>query len=86
MADLIYREDEAVADLTPLEKARARCDRKTCLICPDRAVIRKTSYCGVDGKLLHPMLLDPSYPSECLIEIEKRNRNRNYRKAVIKSE
>ena len=58
--------------MTPLEIARQRAAMKTCLTCESRVEINGASYCEVDGKLLHPMLLDPKYPSECPIEIERR--------------
>ena len=57
---------DTVADLTPLERARLRQKRRTCTNCPDRVMIDGVSYCGRDGKLLHPMLLE--YPGPCPIE------------------
>lgn len=70
--------EKCPVEMTPLERARQRAQIKTCLTCEDRAKVGGASYCGKDGKLLHPMLLDPVYPSECPIEIERRNQNGRY--------
>ncbi len=45
---------------TPLEIAMER-KKKTCISCESRTEIDGVSYCKVDGKILHPMILEPPY-------------------------
>ena len=51
--------------MNPLEKAMQGLKTKTCLTCENRVEINGVSYCIESGKILHPMLLDPEYPSKC---------------------
>lgn len=51
---------------TPLEIA-IEGKKKKCINCESRIEIDGVSYCKVDGKILHPMLLEPPY-SLCPIE------------------
>lgn len=47
--------------MTPYEKALKKREKKTCITCSSRTVVNGASYCKKDGKLLHPMLLEPPY-------------------------
>jgi len=62
-----------VIPMTPLEIAKRRRRMKTCLTCSDRIEINGVSYCEKDGKLIHPMLLDRNYQTECPDDIRRRN-------------
>lgn len=53
--------------MTPLQSALNKQNMKTCIKCDDRVKINGASYCKVDGKLLHPMLLEPPF-CPCPIE------------------
>ena len=64
----------SMAELTPLERAQQRAATKSCPVCEDRIQIRGASYCRIDGKMLHPMLLDTQYPNRCPIELAEERR------------
>lgn len=54
--------------MTPLEKARKResmMHRRVCLTCENLQKVGCAMYCGKSGKLLHPLLIDPSYNGPC---------------------
>lgn len=60
--------------MTPLEKALQRHNTKSCLTCKDRAEIGGISYCQIDGKMIHPLLLNKHCYTRCPTEEQRGGR------------
>ena len=60
--------------MTPLEKALQRHNTKSCRTCKDRVEIGGISYCQIDGKMIHPLLLNKQCYTRCPTEEQRGGR------------
>ena len=61
----VMRGKDGEVGMTPLEKALQRQNAKSCLTCKDRVEIGGIFYCQIDGKMIHPLLLNKQYYTRC---------------------